>query len=238
MGTQGQTGLLTPEQQQFLSSSLGPGGNYSQFLQPQSQEDMQSAFQKGVVDPMMQTYEQQTVPALQQRFVDADAGSSSAMNQALASSAQDLTTSLGAQYLPFMQGQQQNTLTALGQQAGMAGQKTFQPTQTGGLADPMIRAVGDVAAGFASKSSRKVKENIRDYVKGLEVIKDFEVKNYDFIESEGGIKNRVGLIAEHLPEEIQADVDGVKGVDVYGLVGLLINAVKELSSKVEILEAK
>ena len=181
LGSQGQTSLLTPEQQQFFSSVLGGTGTqagqaYSQFLQPQSQEDLQSAFQKGVVDPQMQIYQQQTLPALQQRFVDVGAGSSSAMNQALAQSSQDLQTSLGAQYLPFMQGQQQQQLSALGQLGGLAGGRTFAPYQQEGALPGLGQGIGTGAAGLLSKSSREIKENIRDYSKGLELLKHFKVK--------------------------------------------------------------
>ncbi len=242
LGSQEMTNLLTPEQQQFLSSALGGTGQageaYGQFLQPQSQEDMQAAFQKGVVDPMMQTYEQQTVPALQQRFVDAGAGSSSAMNQALSQSAQDLTTSLGSQYLPFMQGQKQNTLTALGQLGGLAGQQAFQPLMKGGLADPLLKGLGAAGGGMLAKSSATIKENIRPYHKGLGFINELDVKQYDYIESEGGLRNRVGLIAESVPHELGGTLGGVRAVDVYGLVGVLINAVKELGAKIALLEAK
>lgn len=156
MGSQGQTSLLSPEQQQFFSGALGggiggqAGQAYQQFLQPQSQGDMQAAFQTGVVDPMMQTYQQQVVPALQQRFVDANASSSSALNQALGQSAQDLTTSLGAQYLPFMQGQQSNTLQALNQLGGMAGQQTFQPYQQQGILGPLLQMIGSLGGGGMS----------------------------------------------------------------------------------------
>lgn len=162
MGSQGQTSLLSPEQQQFLGGALGggiggqAGQAYQQFLQPQSQEDMQGAFQKGVVDPMMQTYQQQTVPALQQRFVDANASSSSALNQALGQSAQDLTTSMGAQYLPFMQGQQQNTLQALSQLGGMAGQHTFQPYREQGILSPLLEMLGRLGGGFLSRPSNSL----------------------------------------------------------------------------------
>ncbi len=236
--------LLTPEQRSFLSSILGglgpqAGAAYSQFLQPQSQEDLQSAFQKGVVDPSLQQYQQQVLPAIQQRFVDAGAGSSSALNQALSSSAQDLQTSLAGQYLPFMQGQQQLQLGALGQLGGLAGQRTFEPVvgQQQGILGPLIQALSQLGAGYFM-SSEEVKENIRPYEKGLDAIKDLEVKMYDYIEQLGGQKNRVGLIAEKVPEEFQGSMNGVKAVDVYGLVGLLINGMKELSDKIEQLEAK
>lgn len=124
------------------------GQAYSQFLQPQSQEDLQSAFQTGVVNPLLQNYQQQILPAIQQRFVDANAGSSSALNQALSSSAQDLTTALGSQYIPFMQGQQQNTLAALGQLGGLGTQQTFQPMieQQQGLLNPLLGLGGQLGA--------------------------------------------------------------------------------------------
>lgn len=126
------------------------GQAYSQFLQPQSQEDLQGAFQTGVVDPLMQTYQQQILPSIQQRFVDANAGSSSALNQALGQSAQDLTTALGSQFLPFMQGQQQNTLSALGQLGGLGTQQTFQPLieQQQGLLNPLLGLGGQFGAPF------------------------------------------------------------------------------------------
>lgn len=254
-----------------------------------SQGNDEKAFKTGVVDPMMQQYNQSVLPALQQRFVDANAGSSSALNQALASSANDLTTQMGSMYLPFMQGQQQtrlsaaqglqnsinpymqgaqqqqqtqlaaaqglaglanpyldlykqsnaNKLSALSGLGGLAGQQTFTPliSQQSGILGPTIGAAGTYAAASAlAASSEDVKENIRPYDKGLSVVKGLDVKIYDYIPEFGGEKNKVGIIAEKVPQEIQGIVQGVRAVDLYGLVGLLINAVKELSTKVEELE--
>lgn len=234
--------LLTPEQQQFLGSILnqaGPQaiGAYQQFLQPYSPEQYDEIFQKSVIDPTMLAYNQQVIPGIQQRFVDANAGSSSALNQALAQSAADLGTMLGGQYMDFYKQQQANTLSALGGLGGLAGQQTFQPvmSQKQGILGPLIGAGGTIGAG-ALMSSRDVKENIRDYRKGLDVLRNLEVKVYDYIEDVGGAKNKVGVIAEELPEEIQADVEGVKGIDLYGLVSLLINAVKNLDARLSDLE--
>lgn len=108
-----------------------------------------AAFQKGVVDPTLQTYNQQVVPGIQQRFVDANASSSSALNQALAQSAGDLSTSLGSQYLQYQQGQQQNTLNALAQLGGLAGQRSFEPivSQQQGILGPLIGGLGMLGAG-------------------------------------------------------------------------------------------
>jgi len=227
------------------------------------QGDDAGAFKTGVVDPMMQQYKQQVLPGLQQRFVDANAGSSSALNQALASSANDLTTQMGSMYLPFMQGQQQtrmaaaqgyaglanpyinqynqanaNKLSALSGLGGLAGQQTFSPliSQREGIMGPLIGAGGVI--GAAAMSSEKVKENIRPYDKGIEVIKNLDVKLYDYKKEVGGDKNCVGVIAETLPEEIQKQIEGIKAVDLYGLIGLLINSVKELDKRLEELGGK
>ena len=167
------------------------------------------AFQQSVVNPLMQNYQQQVLPAIQQRFVDANAGSSSALNQALASSANDLVTQLGSFYLPFRQSQQQTQLSAAqglaglaqpqlgyaglqnsiyqnaqGQRMGalsglngLAGQRTFSPMihENQGILGPLIGAAGQAgAAGILAASSEKVKENVRDYEKGLDVINKLE----------------------------------------------------------------
>ena len=143
----GQVDMLTPQQQQYLTQALG---GYSQMAQGMNPKQMQGAFQKSVVDPTMKQYEQQVLPSIQQRFVDADAGSSSALNQALTQSASDVTTGLGSQYLNFLQGQQSNQLNALQGMGGLAGQQTFQPmvNQNQGLLGPLLQALGQMGGGY------------------------------------------------------------------------------------------
>lgn len=68
------------------------------------------------------------------------------------------------------------------------------------------------------------------------MIKDLEVKIYDYITDVGGAKDKVGVIAEKVPKEIQGEIQGIKAVDLYGLVGLLINSVKELNERIVQLE--
>jgi hypothetical protein len=145
MGGTGTQNLLTPEQQQWLSQA---GAGYGQFAQGMSPEDMQAAFQKSVVDPSMQTFNQQIIPGLQQRFIDAGAGSSSALNQALGGAAANLQTSLAGQYLPFMQGQQGLQMQGLQGLAGLGSQRTFQPYQIQGLLGPLLQALGSLGGGF------------------------------------------------------------------------------------------
>ena len=235
--------MLTPEQQQLFSSilsQLGPGAidSLGGLMGPMGEEEMQNLFQKSYVDPAMQTFEQQTVPGIQQRFADVGAGSSSALNQALAQGASDLSTSMGSQYGQFMQGQQGTQLNAISQFLPMITGQTFSPQfqQQQGMFGPMMQAAGRVGAG-AVMSSRTVKENIKKYKKGLKVLMNLDVNQYDYIEEVGGLKDKVGLIAEDVPKELTANKDGILHVDLYGVMGLLINAVKELSKKVEKLEA-
>ena len=146
MGGMAEQNLLTPEQQKFLSDALSGQGTagqaYGQFLQPQNYEKM---FRENIVEPTTRAYEQRVVPGTQQRFVDANASSSSALNQALAQGASDLTSSLAGQYTNFLQGQQQNTLGALGQLGGLAGQRTFQPYVQKGWGPAAATGIGDLA---------------------------------------------------------------------------------------------
>jgi len=273
--------LREPDQPRIMSRGdlagyLRPSKEaYQNLLQPR---DTAADFQRGVVDPLMQQYTKNVLPAIQQRFVDQNASSSSALNAALGESGRELGTQLGQYYLPYMQGQQQtqlaaaqgmaglttprlqyaqmqqgtydqaltNRLSGLSGVGGMLGAQTFTPMvhNKPGILGPMISAGGQIgAAAMAAPpaaamaaSSETVKENIHDYEGGLDKINNLKVKQYDYIESFGGAKNKVGLIAEKVPIEIQAQVNGVLGVDVYGLVSILVNAVKELSMKVDRLE--
>src|SRR5690554_228732 len=220
----GNVSMLTPEQQQQFSSfltGLGPQAQqtFQNFLQPMSQEDMDAVFQKSYVDPAMQAYQQKMIPAIQQSFADANAASSSALNQALAQSAGDLSTSLGSQYGQFFQNQQQQQLQALSQYLPLLTGQTFSPmiSQQSGILGPLIGAGGQIGAGYMM-SSKKVKENIRDYKKGLEDLKDLTVHQYDYIKDVGGEKDKIGLIAEDLPEELTLEKDGILHADLYGLI--------------------
>ena len=90
------------------------------------------------------------MPSIQQRFVDANAGSSSALNQALAQSAQDLGTSLGSQYMNFYNQNQANQLAALSGLGGLAGQRTFQPviSQQQGILGSLLGGLGALGGGW------------------------------------------------------------------------------------------
>jgi len=149
--------LLSPEQQQLFSQGLqdvGPQALQSlgQSLQPQGAEELMSMFQQTTIDPALQALQQQILPAIQQRFADANASSSSALNQALAQTATDLSTSLGSQFGQFAQGQQQLQQGARGQALPFLTQPTFQPVleQKQGILGPLIGAAGQAASAYAT----------------------------------------------------------------------------------------
>jgi hypothetical protein len=231
--------MLTKEQQSQLQSTLqNLGPQYqqalSQFMQPKGYEDYKGMFEEQYVKPAQQAYERSVLPSIQQRFVDTDAGSSSALNQALAQSASDLSTSLGTQFGQFMQGQQQNQLQAMGQYNPLMTNQTFSPMlqEREGILGKLIEALGRVGGGAMAASSRDVKENIVDYHKGFSVLDKLSVKNYDYKSDIPSEKNKVGIIAEDLPEELQVNINGILGVDLYGLLSVAINAIKELKTEI------
>lgn len=245
----GNISMLTPEQQELFSSTLTQLGpdfmkSLGGFLQPQSVEDYQGLFQQTYVDPAMKAMQQQVIPGIQERFGEMNAGSSSALNQALAQSATDLSTSLGAQFGQFMQGQQANQLSALSQFLPLLTNQTFSPMiqQRQGILGPLIGAAGQIGGakmmGPVALSSKKAKENIRSYAKSMTTLKDLKVAQYDYKEEYGGLKDRVGFIAEELPEELTLEKDGMLHADLYGLIGLAVNAIKVLDARIKTLEEK
>ncbi len=238
---------MTPEAERFLNSLItGLGPQAQEAFKPLLGGFSEETFQKGVVDPTMRSYNQQVLPAIEQRFTDANAGNSSALNQALVSSSQDLANVLGGQRINYQQMANQTSLGALQQILGLLGQKSFEPIvqgpQSGWLQDT-VRGLGQAGAGFAggygmSLSSKTIKKNIRSYEKGLDMVRDLSVKQYDYtIPVTGTPTDRIGLIAEEIPEEIQAEIDGIKAVDLYGLVSILVNCVQQLDQRVKELEA-
>jgi hypothetical protein len=113
-----------------------------------------------------------------------------------------------------------------------------------------IRATNNVTAFYSSDI--RLKENIVPITDALDKVNQISGVTYDwtdaYIESHGGEdghfvrKHDVGVIAQEieavLPEIVGENSEGYKAVKYDRLVSLLIEAVKELSAKVEDLEGK
>jgi hypothetical protein len=132
---------LLPEQLQTLLGQL----TQSQASQNQGLQQSQQAAQgfqqflpgggggQALIDQAMKRYQQQTVPSLLSSLGGGSKGSSG-LNQALAASASDLNTNLGAQ-LAQMQLQASQGLGSLGQsQQGLGNQQAGLGVQTPGFA--------------------------------------------------------------------------------------------------------
>lgn len=103
------------------------------------------------------------------------------------------------------------------------------------------------ATAVVVTSDERVKTNIEDYTKGLDEIEQINIVKYNFRESPDSDK-KVGVLAQAIeqviPEAIQTspnsyyNIDDFKKLDNDVLVYTLINAIKELSAKVKVLETK
>ena len=114
---------------------------------------------------------------------------------------------------------------------------------------------GNNSTTWSTTSDRRIKKNIVDNNTGLEKLKDIQVRNFEYrtkdeitdfdnpdsavVEKEG---MQLGVIAQEiqdiLPDMVKTESTGVMTVDPDNMTWYLVNAVKELSAKVEELESK
>ena len=153
MGTTGSMSTLSKQQQQGLNAMIGGGlqpaqQSFQNMLQPFDPGQFQDIFQQSYVDPAMQSFTQQVIPAIQQRFVDQGAGSSSALNQALGQSAKDLSTTLGGFAGQAYESQQNRQQQAIQSYLQMLLGGTQQNYQKQGWLAPVLGAGAQIGAAF------------------------------------------------------------------------------------------
>ena len=152
---EGQAELLTPEQQQFLSGTLGSQDGaaqqaYGDFLKPYQPEEFESFYQQSFIDPAQKALKEQIIPGLKEQFLGLDESGSSDLNRALAQSAGDVSTALGSGILGQYNQTQQNRMGALGGLQGLLGQRSFEPIihQQQGILPGLINALAGGAGSF------------------------------------------------------------------------------------------
>lgn len=95
-----------------------------------------------------------------------------------------------------------------------------------------------IATAFHARSDRRLKENIADLKNSLDIVKQLDPKEYNFIDS--GNKKSYGFIAQEieeiLPELVADDANGVKSISYGEIIPILTNAIKELNTKIIQLE--
>jgi hypothetical protein len=96
-----------------------------------------------------------------------------------------------------------------------------------------------VQGDVTSISDVRTKENIEPITDGLEIVDSLRGVRYNKIGKED---RKVGVIAQEvekvLPEVINTDDEGMKSVDYGKMVGVLIEAIKDLKSEVDMLKLK
>jgi hypothetical protein len=92
---------------------------------------------------------------------------------------------------------------------------------------------------FNSLSDAKVKKNIATVENALATINSIRGIRFDWIDND---QPSIGLIAQelekYLPELVHTNNQGEKSVNYSGIIGVLIEAIKELTTRIEKLEGK
>ena len=118
--------------------------------------------------------------------------------------------------------------------------KRFETTSTGIAVSGKITATGDVVAFYSS--DKKFKDNVIQLDGALDKVKEIRGVSFDWNDKQDSYKGHdIGVIAQEVeavyPELVHhREEDDSKAVDYVKLTAVLIEAVKELSAKVEALE--
>ncbi|PPD53663.1 MAG: hypothetical protein CTY12_04665 [Methylotenera sp.] len=95
------------------------------------------------------------------------------------------------------------------------------------------------ANNFISSSDIKLKENIRDIKNPLGVIMSLVGHRFNFIDTQ---REAIGFIAQEmeeiLPELVHESADGIKSVNYPAVIAILVEAVKELESRINSIDSK
>jgi hypothetical protein len=101
-------------------------------------------------------------------------------------------------------------------------------------------AFGNLLQGFGSmkpQSSVSYKENVVDNViDSVGIIKKLNIVNFRYRREFGDSKTHIGVIAEECPDVITSN--GKKTIELMDICGLLLDAVKKLTQRIETIEAK
>jgi len=114
---------------------------------------------------------------------------------------------------------------------------------------------GNNSSAFATTSDERIKKNIVNNNIGLDIINQIQVRNFEYrnVEEITDFENpdaavikkegvQLGVIAQEiqkiLPDIVKTESTGVKTVNPDNLTWYLVNAIKELSTKITALEAK
>ena len=139
-----------------------------------------------------------------------------------------------------------NAATATSATSATSATTATNATQLGGVAASGYALLsgatfsGNInAPAFFYTSDLRVKNNIQDITDALAKVNALRGVTFDWA---NGMGSAVGLVAQEVqqvvPQAVSSQPDGLLNVAYGNLVGVLIEAIKELSAKVDALEAK
>ena len=87
-------------------------------------------------------------------------------------------------------------------------------------------------------SDETVKMNVKTYDNALNRIINCRGVTFNYINNFNKDKLNIGVIAQEIekviPEVVETNIDGIKNVNYLALIGVLIEAIKELNKKIDI----
>ena len=109
--------------------------------------------------------------------------------------------------------------------------------QLGGALDGQAFAItttGDItAANFNSTSDESLKENVKTITNALDKVDSLRGVDFDWIENGQSATGVIAQEVEQIIPNVVSETDGVKHVAYGNLVGVLIEAIKELKAEIE-----
>lgn len=98
------------------------------------------------------------------------------------------------------------------------------------------------SANVTAYSDRRLKTNIQNIENPLDKVSGINGVTYNWINDEAGVGEQVGVIAQDvekvLPQVVSSQEDGTLTVAYGNMVGLLVEAIKELNAKVDSLQSQ
>ncbi len=101
---------------------------------------------------------------------------------------------------------------------------------------------GITVTSLTETSDRRLKTNIQPLSNALDNTLQLRGVSYNWIDKYKSADNQIGVIAQEVekvyPEFVHTDEDGMKSVNYSQMVAVLIEAVKDLNAKIEVLESE
>lgn len=146
---------------------------------------------------------------------------------------------------PEVQTSDNGVTTVLGNRFEIRGEGIFEGDEQyisgylhSGIAS--FSVTGDVwANSFENMSLLEKKKNITPFENGLELIRNADLYNFNYKNESDEHKKHIGLIINedyNTPNEVISD--GEKSIDIYSMISVAWQSIKELNNKIEELETK